>query len=69
MVYVADVDAFANQAIAAGAKVLMPVADQFYGDRSCKLQDPSGHVWTFATRIAEVPVEEMQRQCDAMTAS
>jgi len=69
MCYVADVDAFADQAIRAGAKVLMPVADQFYGDRSCKLQDPSGHVWMFATRIKEVPIEEMQRCCDEMGAS
>jgi PhnB protein len=69
MGYVADVDAFADQAIAAGAKVLMPVADQFYGDRSCKLQDPSGHVWMFATRIEEVPIEEMQRRCDVMCAN
>ncbi len=59
MVYVADVDAFSAQAIAAGAKVLEPIKDQFYGDRSCKLADPAGHVWMFATHTEDVPPEEI----------
>ena len=66
MIYVEDVDAFAERAIAAGAKVLMPVSNQFYGDRSCKLQDPSGHAWMFASRIEEVSPEEMQKRVTAM---
>lgn len=68
MIYVQDVDAFASQAIAAGAKALMQVTDQFYGDRSCKLQDPFGHEWMFASRIEEVSPEEMQRRCAAFAA-
>lgn len=66
LIYVEDVDAFAERAIAAGAKVLMPVSDQFYGDRSCKLQDPSGHAWLFASRIEEISPEEMQKRVTAM---
>jgi len=59
--YVEDVDAVFNRAIEAGAKELLPVQDQFYGDRSGGLTDPFGHVWYIATRIAEVSPEEIQR--------
>ena len=45
--YVKNVDAIAKKAVAAGAKLLRPVADQFYGDRSCSVEDPFGHVWAF----------------------
>jgi len=48
-VYVDDVDALASQAVAAGAKLARPVADQTYGDRNCKIEDPFGHTWFFAT--------------------
>jgi len=65
MIYVEDVDSFAERAIAAGAKVLMPVKDQFYGDRNCKLQDPSGHLWMFGTHIEDVSPEELQKRSDA----
>ena len=47
--YVEDVDALAEAMIAAGANVLRPVEDQFYGDRAGKLVDPFGHVWIIAT--------------------
>ncbi len=47
--YVRDVDRVVKKAVAAGAKVLRPVADQFYGDRSGSLEDPFGHVWHVAT--------------------
>jgi len=50
-VYVDDVDAFASRAVAAGAKLARPVEDQPYGDRNCKLVDPFGHTWLFATPI------------------
>jgi len=63
-----DVDAAAEQAVAAGAKVLSPVADQFYGDRSGKLEDPFGHIWHLSTRIEELSQEEMQRRYDALMA-
>ncbi len=65
--YVADVDAVAERAVAAGARVLRPVKDQFYGDRSGTFEDPFGHVWTFATHTEDVPPEEMRRRFeDAM---
>ena len=49
--YVPDVDALFAQAIAAGAREVMPVADQVYGDRSGGVVDPFGHVWWMATHI------------------
>ncbi|HWN98254.1 MAG TPA: VOC family protein, partial [Blastocatellia bacterium] len=57
-----DVDAVFNRAIAAGAKELLPVQDQFYGDRSGGLTDPFGHVWYIATHIEDVSPEEIQRR-------
>jgi PhnB protein len=62
MMYVPDVDAFTKQAEVAGAKITRPVADQFYGDRSGKLEDPFGHVWWIATHIEDVSPEEMKRR-------
>ncbi len=58
--YVEDVDAVARRAAAAGAKVLIPVDDQFYGDRAGRLADPFGHLWVVATRVQEMSPEEMQ---------
>ncbi len=49
--YVEDVDEIAKQAIAAGAKVLIPIADRFYGDRSGRLADPYGHIWIISTHL------------------
>ncbi len=63
--YVENVDAFANQAIAAGAKVLMPVQDQFWGDRYGKLADPFGHVWDIATHKEDVAPEEIHKRAAA----
>lgn len=60
--YVPDVDALAARAVAAGGKLVRPVEDQFYGDRSCKIQDPCGHVWSFGTHIEDVSVEEIKRR-------
>ncbi len=59
LVYVADVDAVFNQAIAAGAVQLRPVQNQFYGDRSGTLRDPFGHVWSIATHIEDLSNEEI----------
>lgn len=64
MVYVEDVDGFVNKATTAGAKILKPVADQFYGDRSGQLEDPFGHRWYIATHIEDVPPEEMKKRAD-----
>jgi PhnB protein len=64
-VYVEDVDARFAQAIAAGAKVVRPLKDQFYGDRSGTLEDPFGHIWTLATHKEEVPPAELERRMAA----
>ena len=63
--YVEDVDALASQAIAAGAKVLRPVQDQFWGDRYGKLADPFGHVWDIATHKEDVAPEEIHKRTAA----
>jgi PhnB protein len=61
-IYVADVDAFCARASAAGAMVVRPVANQFYGDRSCQLRDPYGHTWSIATHVEDVSPDEMQKR-------
>jgi PhnB protein len=63
--YVEDVDAIFSRAIAAGAKMRMPVADQFYGDRSGGLTDPFGHVWWIATHTEDLSPEEIERRAAA----
>src|SRR3954447_13114919 len=65
MIYCEDVDALFNQAVSAGAKVLRPVVDQFYGDRSGTVADPFGHKWTIATHKEDVSPEEMKRRMAA----
>lgn len=57
-VYVEDVDKTVERAIANGAQVLLPVQNQFWGDRIAWIMDPSGHVWTVATRIEETTAQE-----------
>ena len=69
MLYVNDVDATFAKALAAGAKVRRPVADQFYGDRMGTLVDPYGHVWSIGTHREDVSVEEMQRRMASQQAS
>ena len=59
-VYVEDVDKTVERAVAGGAKVLIPVENQFWGDRIGWVMDPSGHVWTVATRIEETTEQERQ---------
>src|SRR5580704_3840385 len=60
--YVEDVDALAERAIAAGAKVIFPIADQFYGDRGGRLQDPFGHMWIVSTHKEDMTPAEMTRR-------
>jgi PhnB protein len=67
-VYVEDVDAVVERALAAGAKEVRPVEDQFYGDRAGSFEDPFGHVWHVATRVEEVPADELQRRAAAKAA-
>jgi PhnB protein len=64
-IYVADVDALASRAAAAGARIDRPAADQFYGDRSVTLTDPFGHRWFFATHKEDLSPEEMKRRSEA----
>jgi PhnB protein len=65
LLYVEDVDAFAEQAVAAGTKVVRPVKDQFYGDRSGSFEDPFGHQWHIATHVEDVAPEEMHKRAAA----
>lgn len=66
--YLRDVDPVFSQAVAAGAKVEMPLADMFWGDRYGKLIDPYGHSWSLATHKEDVSPEEMnKRMKDAMS--
>jgi PhnB protein len=59
--YVADVDAVAAQAVAAGATLTMPVADMFWGDRYGQIEDPFGHRWSIATHVRDVAPADMQK--------
>lgn len=61
-VYVEDVDALWNQAVAAGAQVVMPLADQFWGDRYGHIKDPFGHSWALGSRKENLTPEEMERR-------
>ncbi len=60
--YVANVDAFCARAVEAGAKLIRPLEDQFYGDRICVLGDPFGHVWMIATHKEDVSTAELQKR-------
>jgi PhnB protein len=61
-VYVKDVDAMAKRAVAAGAQLVRPVEEQFYGDRTGSLKDPFGHVWHLATHVRDVPMAELKKR-------
>ena len=61
-VYVENVDETVERAVARGAQVLMPASDQFWGDRTAWILDPSGHVWTVAARIEETTEAERQER-------
>ncbi|MFF0542350.1 VOC family protein [Nocardia thailandica] len=61
-VYVPDADATFSAALAAGAREVSPVTDQFYGDRSGTFEDPWGHRWTVSTHVEDVSEEEMNRR-------
>jgi len=60
--YVENVDAAFNQAVAAGAQTQMPPTDMFWGDRFSKVVDPFGHSWGIATHVEDVSAEEMERR-------
>jgi PhnB protein len=63
--YVEDVDAVAKRAVAAGAKELVPVKDQFYGDRAGKFEDPFGHLWYISTHTEDLSPEEIAKRAKA----
>ena len=68
LVYVDKVDAVVQKAVDSGSKLLRPVQDQFYGDRSGTITDPFGHRWYVATHIEDVTPEEMRKRMAAATA-
>lgn len=61
-VYLPDVDTVVKRAQTEGAKILKPVENQFYGDRSGFLQDPFGHLWGVATHVEDVSPQEMKER-------
>ena len=68
MIYVPDVDAAFDKAVAAGGEVVRAVEDQFYGDRSGWLKDPFGHEWTLSTHVEDVSEEVMGKRMSEMIA-
>ena len=69
VLYVEDVDKVVGGAVASGAKLTRPVADQFYGDRTGGIEDPFGHQWYVTTHVEDVSPEEMRRRSEAMAAA
>jgi PhnB protein len=65
-VYVADVDQAVECAMAMGATLLLPAQDQFWGDRTARILDPSGHVWTVASRIEDTTEEQREKRWSAI---
>jgi PhnB protein len=65
LIYCDNVDDVVKRAASAGATVIRPVADQFYGDRTGGLRDPFGHLWYVATHIEDVSNEEMVKRAAA----
>jgi uncharacterized glyoxalase superfamily protein PhnB len=64
--HVDNADELGQRAVAAGARMLSPPADQFYGERSCRVLDPFGHTWTIGHSIEALTPEEMQRRYTAL---
>ncbi|WP_433253675.1 VOC family protein [Streptosporangium sp. CA-135522] len=65
LIFVPDVNAFAERAAAAGASVIRPVEMQFHGDLQVELEDPFGHSWFFASRIQDMSSDELQKSASA----
>lgn len=64
MIYVENCDAVFDRAVAAGATIVRPVENQFYGDRSGTIADPFGHIWTLSTHVEDVTPDEMTQRFD-----
>jgi len=67
-IYVPDVDSVIKKATDNGAKLLMPATDQFYGDRSGRIEDPFGYIWIISTHVKDVSEEEMKKAMNEMMA-
>jgi uncharacterized glyoxalase superfamily protein PhnB len=63
-----DADAAFTQAVAAGAAVVMPVADMFWGDRAGSLKDPFGYSWMLATHTQDLTPEQIRKGAEALFA-
>jgi PhnB protein len=66
LLYVEDVDAFVDRAVAAGGRLTRAVENKFYGDRSGCIEDPFGHVWHISTHVEDISMEEMHKRAEAM---
>ena len=66
MLYFEDCDAVTKRAVAAGAKIMRPLEDHFYGDRSGTILDPFGHKWTIATHKEDLSPEELRKRAASM---
>jgi PhnB protein len=69
VLYVNDVDEIANRAVSAGAKLVQPVTDMFYGDRAGTIQDPFGHIWHIATHKEDLSPEEIKKRAASLYGS
>jgi PhnB protein len=63
--YVENVDAVILKAVDNGSKLLRPIKNQFYGDRSGSVLDPFGHMWSVATHVEDVSPDEMRKRMTA----
>lgn len=66
LLYVENVDQFSEKAIDVGMKVIRPIQDQFYGDRSGLFEDPFGHRWSIASRIGDLTHDEIKKRAEKM---
>jgi PhnB protein len=69
VLYVEDVDARIGRAVAAGAKLVRPIENHFYGDRSGTIKDPFGYTWYVSTHIEDVSPDEVARRAEAAMAA
>jgi PhnB protein len=63
--YVDNADVVFNKAVSAGAKVLIPMQNMFYGDRAGGVEDPAGHAWWISTHVEDVPMDELKRRAES----
>lgn len=65
-IYVEDVDALHDRAVAAGATSVQPPTDMFHGDRTIILRDPFGHIWVFLTHLQDIPIHDLVARGEAL---